>query len=71
MGQNLRFMEGNIMKKYVNGRYIDMTDEEIAEIKAEAERLAEEQKNAPPTEEDRLEAVEMAILELAEVLTNG
>ena len=59
------------MKKYVNGRYIDMTDEEIAEIKAEAERLAEEQKNAPPTEEDRLEAVEMAILELAEVLTNG
>ncbi len=71
MGQNLRFMEGNIMKKYVNGKYIEMTDEEIAEMTAEAERMAEEMKNAPPTEADRLEAVEMAILELAEVLTNG
>lgn len=59
------------MKKYVNGRYIDMTAEEIAEIKAEAERMAEEMKNTPPTESERLEAIEMAILELAEVLTNG
>ena len=64
-------MEGNIMKKYVNGKYIEMTAEEIAEFKAEAERMAEEMKNAPPTEADRLEAVEMAILEIAEVLTNG
>lgn len=59
------------MKKYVNGKYIEMTAEEIAELKAEAERMAEEMKNTPPTEADRLEAVEMAILELAEVLTNG
>ena len=59
------------MKKYVNGKYIEMTAEEIAEFKAEAERMAEEMKNAPPTEADRLEAVEMAILEIAEVLTNG
>lgn len=59
------------MKKFLNGQIVDMTDEEIAEIKAEAERMAEEMKNSPPTEEDRLEAVEMAILELAEVLTNG
>lgn len=71
MGQNLRFMEGNIMKKYVNGKIIEMTAEEIAELKAEAERMAEELKNSPPTETERLEAVEMAILELAEVLTNG
>ena len=59
------------MKKYVNGKYIEMTAEEIAEFKAEAERMAEEMKNIPPTEADRLEAVEMAILEIAEVLTNG
>ena len=59
------------MKKYVNGKYIEMTAEEIAELKAEAERVAEEMKNAPPTEADRLEAVEMAILELAEVMANG
>ena len=59
------------MKKFLNGQIVDMTAEEIAELKAEAERLAEEMKNAPPTEQDRLEEVEMAILELAEVLTNG
>lgn len=59
------------MKKYINGKYIEMTAEEIAEFKAEAERMAEEMKNTPPTEADRLEAVEMAILEIAEVLTNG
>ena len=71
MGQNLRFMEGNIMKKYLNGKIVEMSETEIAELKSEAERMAEELKNAPPTEADRLEAVEMAILELAEVLTNG
>lgn len=59
------------MKKYLNGKIIEMTAEEIAEFKAEAERMAEEMKNAPPTETERLEAVEMAMLELAEVLTNG
>ena len=59
------------MKKYVNGQYIELTTEEIAEMKAEAERMAEELKNTPPTEAERLEAVEMAILELAEVLANG
>ena len=59
------------MKKFLNGQIVDMTAEEIAEMTAEAERMAEEMKNAPPTEADRIEAVEMAILELAEVLTNG
>ena len=59
------------MKKYVNGQYIELTTEEIAEMKAEAERMAEELKNTPPTEAERLEAVELAILELAEVLANG
>lgn len=59
------------MKKFLNGQIVDMTAEEIAELKAEAERMADEMKNAPPTEADRLEAVEMAILELAEVMANG
>lgn len=59
------------MKKYVNGQYVELTAEEIAEYKAEAERMAEELKNTPPTEAERLEAVEAAILELAEVLANG
>lgn len=59
------------MKKFLNGQIVDMTVEEIAEMTAEMERMAEEQKNVPPTEADRLEAVEMAIIELAEVLTNG
>lgn len=49
----------------------DFTPEEIAEMKAEAERLAEELKNSPPTETERLEAVEAAFLELAEALFNG
>ena len=59
------------MYKYVNGKKVEMTTEEIAEYNAEAERIAEELKNAPPTEAERLEAIEMAILELAEVLFNG
>ena len=58
------------MKKYINGQYVDMTEKEIAELETARKQYAEEQKNTPPTEADRLEAVEMAILELAEVLTN-
>lgn len=55
------------MKICINGIYRDMTAEELAEYKAKAE----EQKNVPPTEAERLEAIEQAILELAEVLANG
>ena len=55
------------MIKYVNGKKVEMTAEEIAELN----KLTEELKNTPPTEAERLEAVEMAILELAEVLANG
>ena len=59
------------MKKYVNGKYIEMTGSEIAEMKktqTEAERVETIQ---PPTPKERLEALEMAMLELAEVLANG
>lgn len=59
------------MKKYVNGEFIEMTEAEIAEYKAEAERLTEEAKNAPPTETERLEALEQAFMELVEVVVNG
>lgn len=59
------------MKKYVNGKFVDMTTEEIAEYNERQKAIAEELKNTPPTEAERLEAIEMAILELAEVLANG
>ena len=45
------------MKKYVNGEYIDMTTEEIAEI----ERLAAEQPATEPTAEERIAAAEAQI----------
>lgn len=59
------------MKKYVNGEYVEMTAEEIAEYETAKKEFEEQQKNAPPTETERLEAVETALLELAEVLFNG
>lgn len=59
------------MKKWLNGKFVDMTDEEITAKKAEDERLAKEQKNTPPTETERLEALEQAFMELVEVVING
>lgn len=55
------------MKKYINGQYVEMTAEEVAEF----ERQAEEIKNSPPTETERLEALEQAFMELVEVVVNG
>ena len=48
------------MKKYVNGEYIEMTPEEIAELEA----MAAEQPVSEPTAEERLAALEEAMLEL-------
>lgn len=45
----------------------DMTAEEIAEL----ERLQEEMLEPEPTPEDRLEALESAMLELMGVVTDG
>ena len=45
------------MKKYVNGEYIDMTAEEIAEL----ERLAAEQPTPEPTPEERIATLEEAL----------
>lgn len=54
------------MKKDVNGVIVDMTEEEIKKMEEAAEM-----EELPPTEMERLEALEGAILELAEVLFNG
>lgn len=48
------------MKKYVNGIYRDMTAEEIAEL----EKLATEMPAPEPTPEERIAALEAAMLEL-------
>lgn len=49
--------------------YREMSPEEIAE----QEKSAEQEKGMipQPTAEERIEALEMALIELAEVMTNG
>ena len=51
------------MKKYVDGKYVDMTAEEMEELN-NAETVEEK-----PTVEERLEAIEALLLE--GVLANG
>lgn len=48
------------MKKYVDGEYLEMTPEEVAELEA----VAAEMPAPEPTAEERLEALEDAMLEL-------
>ena len=55
------------MKICENGIIRDMTPEEIAELEA----LAQEEQLPPPTAEERLEALESAMLELMGVELNG
>ncbi len=52
------------MKKYVNGEYIDMTAEEIAEL----EKLAAEAPAPEPTAEERIAALEKDNAELREAM---
>lgn len=52
------------MKKYVNGEYIDMTAEEIAEL----EKLATEMPAPEPTPEERIAALEKDNAELREAM---
>ena len=47
----------SIMKKYVNGEYIDMTAEEVEALNSS------ETVEIPPTTEERLEAIEALLLE--------
>lgn len=52
------------MKKYVNGEYIDMTAEEIAEL----EKLATEMPAPEPSPEERIAALEKDNAELRDAL---
>lgn len=52
------------MKKYVNGEYIEMTPEEIAEL----EKLATEMPAPEPTPEERIAALEKDNAELREAM---
>ena len=52
------------MKIYRNGRYEEMTPEEIAEM----ERMAAEMPMPEPTPEDRMNEIEAALIELAAML---
>lgn len=49
----------------------DSTHEELAQYELERKQFEEQLKNTPPSETERLEAIETAILEIAEVLFNG
>lgn len=52
------------MKKYVNGEYIDMTAEEVAEL----EKLATEMPAPEPTPEERIAALEQDNAELRKAI---
>lgn len=52
------------MKKYVNGEYIDMTAEEVAEF----EKLAAESPAPEPSPEERIAALEQDNAELREAM---
>lgn len=55
------------MKVCENGVFREMTAEEIAELQS----MQMEQPIAEPTIEERMDAIEGAIMELAEVIFNG
>ena len=52
------------MKKWINGQIIEMTPEEIAEAKAAKEEYEKHLVSQPPTYEDRIFALESALLEM-------
>lgn len=52
------------MKKWVNGQIVEMTPEEITEVKAIQEEYEKQLASQPPTYEDRLFALESALLEM-------
>lgn len=53
------------MRKYVNGQYLDITEEDIALMKANQMPLL---KNHHLTAEERMEQIEAALIELAALL---
>lgn len=55
------------MRKWVLDHFEEMTPDEIAELEA----LAQENPLMPPTIEERIDAMESAVLEMLGVTTNG
>ena len=55
------------MRKWVLDHFEEMTPEEVAELEA----LAHDAPVPPPTDEERLDALESAVLEILGVTTNG
>lgn len=58
------------MKKYVNGKYLELTQEEIEEQKKLEEQFKKDEPEEP-TDSERLDALEQAFLEFVEVMVNG
>ena len=56
------------MKKCVNGKYIDMTEEEILEMQKAQEEHEKAEAMRPPTVEERMETLENAFLEMLGVV---
>lgn len=56
------------MKKCINGQIVDLTTDELTAIQQEASRIAEIEKLTPPTNEERLAALESAILNILGVI---
>lgn len=52
------------IKGYINGQIIEITPEEIAEAKEIQEEYEKQLASQPPTYEDRLSALETALLEM-------
>ena len=59
------------MKKILNGKYIELTPEEITAMQEAQARFEAEQAKQPPTEAERLEALEAAFMEFVEVMMGG
>ena len=55
------------MRVYDNGKYRDMTTEEIAEM----ERMAAEMPKPEPSPEQRMNEIEAALIELAAMMAGG
>lgn len=58
--------EDDIMKKFVNGEYIEMTPEEIEELEEQAKNFVKLPQ--VPTSSQRISALESAITDLAVML---
>lgn len=61
-------------KIYTNGKYVEApipTNEEITAMQEAQARFEAEQAKLPPTESERLEALEAAFMEFVEVMMGG